>query len=1241
MGSSESSSFECIEDLSKTIASLEQRLAAIESLPLQDPAPLSSSTNYTHDGVDNVIHIHKVQIQTRSSVKLCIGPIVGRTSHNSSRILLEVQHQSISSSSFIQKKIPLTLNLFQMNASTSSCDFLRTDLVELAPNIPTAVDILHLLPDMFYLVYIGGIPASDVYQQRVVFRTFPFKQSSLKVACMTSALCDCETPDEISALFPQMMPLLPSNNLPPHGLLASSKTSSSIYEKSDCIHLTVFVGNTISVGHIVSRLMPGLVRCLFDYNLNDSPWKERVIDLRNAVGEHYRGILNSPNLNVVLRSCSCLFISGAEETAVGELRKIELPCGDNEDVEEVAFRALFMKLILRNVRHVEMQYYRQLWDDEAVDMLGVNVVEMEGMMMEIAARREVAAANAASSKAERVSTQAQCKYGSDSPITKELSNLAHALEKRKLIAEERLRSLIMNAPPLRIAGSYASNPIFQSRGGLREELRAPIFQNHQMLQLGSYVFMVAGTSWEIEGDDFYLDLTELELSAGSSLRSCLGLKESNMKDSMLLQEKESEIETVAIFSSRPIRPSLQSSSSFLQDIFSWMKNSMSRSFLLMSPSASMTPYSSLGILEFMSKKDDVIHHVGSADCVLLGALNGLAASRVRSSSHAKFAYEEEEAPSISDQLFLKFIPKEGSESYRRSFWVVDTKELLGGKCITDLDDAAVIALTLGPIIGRVTPTSVTIALEIHKIARQGQASSALKYPVEVELSDVASGVRVQSIQLVACDEIATLVVDGLQPGHCYDINIITTNGCEVTPTCAHRGCVTLPPSRYFETIIEVEAVSNTVAVREIRGSQLHTDNRNENPEFLSPSFQMIIVGPNMNQNISKTLLQAVSGLISQPWSSIDCILHLGSPVNLHPYIDEIIRFLSLAEKDVHNQGIHLRKAEQVFRDAYRLHWGADFDTGFFLSQSQHWIVSSPVYDLLHLFDVDSLVELRRDALSVYCFQQLLFIAESLHKEFCRTMWNPYEHLISSSSSQRLKQWSFFCNDHVICFELMPEVRLTQDANSGFHSDLVDHLQLRSLSNLLATESTARSLLVVSPLPLLVGDVVFTSHYGDLGSRPLAYTISDVKSILDIICQWMALDPSRACTLLTGSFKSTVPRHTIIDVVLHSPTAAYEHGSHIQLDQVCVSPTEFADRKPNSGTLPSKPHCFASGIADYAYHAVASTIEETLDSLILLRVTKDASALRHGVSFHSTETLDIAPTSASESQEMRQLAPPYS
>lgn len=357
------------------------------------------------------------------------------------------------------------------------------------------------------------------------------------------------------------------------------------------------------------------------------------------------------------------------------------------------------------------------------------------------------------------------------------------------------------------------------------------------------------------------------------------------------------------------------------------------------------------------------------------------------------------------------------------------------------DVLPVVTCVVGPIVGKITTTSVSILLEFSWCdsdypTRPNSRSDSFKDTwqktvVEITVVDVVTGVRHPYEKLARLRKPEVLVFDTLVPDRGYEIRLTNrVAGGEKTGKERNLGSFKTAriPSRSTRYTLGSIALRekterNSAAVIDARMEE----GRNWLSRFLvlgdcTPSVSADAYGvviPDVDVSLADSMIsasemssgnaayhrvrieqglaaaKAVGELTTAVYNSIDTVIHIGGTVDLSVSLEAAISALLAAEASSVGNGSNcmrstchtsledlpnamysttpnftdpsklLHEAEEVIRDAYRLHWGSSYMSGL-MSKGSHLFVSSPLLDLLRATHMTNLQQLSRD-LSPVCF----------------------------------------------------------------------------------------------------------------------------------------------------------------------------------------------------------------------------------------------------------------------------------
>mmetsp|Transcript_24746 Transcript_24746/g.33997 ORF Transcript_24746/g.33997 Transcript_24746/m.33997 type:complete len:1591 (-) Transcript_24746:85-4857(-) len=412
----ESSTLQGIESLNSSLLEMKQKLDAVENAHVH----LGNSLNNDMSDIlhmDTKVIAHGQSIWCRESINLVVGPVIGLVLCNSVRILVEVNLDA-KICCYVYKRETITVHTDAPKGveSSSRYQYVKKSSMLLTSYVPMAISIEDLIPNSFYLIYIGGIRSSDTVEKYASFRTPPAavaakladRTKSTRLFISQSGRIDKMVPNE-SNMFKSMQQRVNCENA---------------MENNNPVQIFVHCGSLLNVDEIIKskaiNMLNGILR-------DDSPsqsWLQDVSELENEVRELYRKALNEDHLSSIIRQCSSFFLcdngeDASETTALflaqsqtkvtedkqggSEIKSVksaptrskaktgedstlaggssissQLLLGESvrrsrqeakqrsqertEAQEEL--RLLLLGIILRAVRRISWSYFRQLWDSD-------------------------------------------------------------------------------------------------------------------------------------------------------------------------------------------------------------------------------------------------------------------------------------------------------------------------------------------------------------------------------------------------------------------------------------------------------------------------------------------------------------------------------------------------------------------------------------------------------------------------------------------------------------------------------------------------------------------------------------------------------------------------------------------------------------------------------------------------------------------------------------------------------------
>ena len=293
------------------------------------------------------------------------------------------------------------------------------------------------------------------------------------------------------------------------------------------------------------------------------------------------------------------------------------------------------------------------------------------------------------------------------------------------------------------------------------------------------------------------------------------------------------------------------------------------------------------------------------------------------------------------------------------------------------------------------------------------------------------------------------------------------------------------------------------------------------------------------------LTQAISNLTSRAYTPINIVVHCGLSVDLSVCLESVVSYLAQAEDLIYQHQFNqvaafpavqasdsmLALAEDSLRAAYRYHWGAS-TMKTMLAHNSHIFVSSPVLDVLTVFNAATLRQLGRD-LSPFAIDKLIRITTQLEDEYQHSLWGTGPSGLAEPSRPAGTRYAdrahFHAGGSVCVLPLRIRVVTSQDSFGTSEDGLLPEEFFSTLSALLghnesasssrhvnAQENMVDTLVLVSPLPLVSLDFSLaegTFLSGEL--RGLCYSPSETTRILDIVSAWLEEYSGRQAVIICG------------------------------------------------------------------------------------------------------------------------------
>ncbi len=452
-------------------------------------------------------------------------------------------------------------------------------------------------------------------------------------------------------------------------------------------------------------------------------------------------------------------------------------------------------------------------------------------------------------------------------------------------------------------------------------------------------------------------------------------------------------------------------------------------------------------------------------------------------------------------------------------------------CVTDGRDPVVV--TIGPVIGRVTPTSAVVLLE-----------TAADCHLELLCVDQVSGVQYTNAKLMTKNRPTLFTFDQLVPGRAYDVRLATyagyilpakheapipsrvellVRGSFSTPAQGHWGVYSEEQKQLaielrreahglaaIETRVAINADDGTVMdetstvastkriAKETRGitSKTPVALRAFVVGAIKPSWLRLLPHQDALESDDSALgadrvhlanglatLQAVSDISSRSWGPVPLVIHCNYCVDLSAVSDSALSLVYRAEAAIqqgdmdHANTLQGQALEQL-RNAYKLHWGGS-SARQLLAHGSHILASSPMLDLLHAFNAPTMRQLSRD-LSPFAAYAFLDMVTKLHTEYEASLWDAGLAVPNTDGFLRYSNRAhFLAGGSVVAFTLQPRPIIAQDNFGTSEDGLISEYQFDALATLLGLgqvsspsnnqEHSLQTLLVVSPLPVVHDD----------------------------------------------------------------------------------------------------------------------------------------------------------------------------
>ena len=233
---------------------------------------------------------------------------LGVITNHSARILMEVSATTI-----------VTFFVFVGNTNCAQQDFstefsrtlrfVKKVNLSVEEHNPAAITISGLSSNSFYVIYAGGICASDTVSKFASFYT----SNGIHYAS--------DVPEGKSdvAIMPRM--IFSQNGRLDHLLPNEVNLVQSVAHRvatrasGGPVQLFVHCGNLLSVDDVIEVQAMAVLDSLLRDDCESQAWQQGLAQMEQSVRQLYRRVLSDPDLSAVMRSCSCLFICGKGEAA--------------------------------------------------------------------------------------------------------------------------------------------------------------------------------------------------------------------------------------------------------------------------------------------------------------------------------------------------------------------------------------------------------------------------------------------------------------------------------------------------------------------------------------------------------------------------------------------------------------------------------------------------------------------------------------------------------------------------------------------------------------------------------------------------------------------------------------------------------------------------------------------------------------------------------------------------------------
>ena len=1211
MGAAESG-FESVESLAATLRGVEERLLRAEELTFQHRAPSSA---------DSCVLVNNVQVQTDPDLLLSTGPILGKVTLNSVRLLTVLQTAGRA-----RRSARLSFNIFKVDALSMRSTFMGTDYMDAVTNESTVHSITGLDPDTHYAVFIGGVEAKHVFEKFLFFQTLPSDHKLVRLGCIRSARADLSVPDELD-LTETLKSLIPRY-----------RADHSLQNESELrpLHVILFVGGFQSLGAVFQKLSPRILKALFECAFDDSIWIDALSEFRAAVSRQYQLCFQEEAFGLICRRCSCYFFGDIEEKLTDEICALidhnpyieERDADIRQELTNLTIAAT--KLITKTLRQVNMAYYRALWDEYSSAYISLNEAEIEDLSAEIRLRRAHICRLQECRRAAALFEAVVKRSGPTAGAAAEIEAYVAEVSALRDEALEELKQFIVSTPPPVIVDDLDRASLQSPNLALGEAVSqvrrttVPPYSNHAVVDLDKCLLLFVDSSWE-SLDDAVHD-TGMTFALDFPLSSFFNEKTlGNLRD-------RSEVKAIVIVTVRNYLPPANSSGQLLRSdlltrLAKWRQSGEDRSVFLIVPApsdASQATYS--GLLSPIrisgtegSAEESPYWEQGKCElsCVGLGNFKG---NRRAQSSVGRVMSVGGQLPSEGEGL-LQFISELSDLSNRNSFWTIDLSE--GLSRFDDSLDHGLVEVVTGPTVGWCSPHSAAILLEVNSLT-----SGSTLLNCEVQVVDTVSSSTITCFKLFERLRPSILVVDKLLPGRCYDIYLNSWRESKHL-NYVHKRVSFRTPRRTFTIQTHTEVG--------LPRDQPRLDEVLYQPFGSSESFSILFCSASGNKSTSRfidaqwsmylaqqaSLQYKTNEMLANPSAPVDLVVHFGLAACFDAFRDTIVTALARAESEPSKVEAHLLEAEEAYRDAMRLYYASNI-----APTCRHMFVSSPALDLMKVFECSSLEEIRRGYLSDYCLRELIRIADKLYAEYLQSLWSPHAGTVDSGT----QNGHLLFDDTVLVYPLQvsKEIGVSSPIGSRINTDFDEHLSL--LRHTLRNQSDVQQVLLFSGIPIITGDVTKDCHADDQAFSP-RYSLQFVKTLFRIVSEWLFETSSRRCILIAETEEAA----NICEIEIH-------HREDVrEIEQLCISGPKVPPIWSSGGhSFPGDSCSFKTGefSVSYRFEEWTGPASDIAPCLLYLEFEKIGGILKCKHAFHLVETIKELSPHKESSQALPLLSSPW-